>query len=114
MKKYRFFITISCIYVVLIVVKYFQIPVNQYVSSYFADLLCLPILLSLATFFLQKVRLDEHFQLTIKMIFFVWLYVSIVFEVILPHFSTRYTADIWDVVAYSIGGIVFKSMNYEG
>jgi hypothetical protein len=109
MKKYRFFITISCIYAVLVVIKYFQIPVNQYVRSYFADLLCLPILLSLATFFLQKMRLDKHFQLTTKMIFFVWLYVSIVFEVILPHFSIRYTADIWDVVAYAIGAIVFNN-----
>lgn len=32
---------------------------------------------------------------------------SVVFEFYLPKQSYRYTGDVWDVVCYALGGIVF-------
>jgi hypothetical protein len=37
---------------------------------------------------------------------FIGLYVSIIFEGVLPRLSPRYTSDWWDVAAY-VGGSIF-------
>ena len=41
------------------------------------------------------------------MIAFATVYVSVVFEVMLPYFSKRFTRDLVDVVMYVLGGIVY-------
>ena len=38
---------------------------------------------------------------------------SIVFEIILPSISMRYTDDIMDVLCYGLGGVVFTIMNRQ-
>ncbi|HSI75235.1 MAG TPA: hypothetical protein VK957_05060, partial [Lunatimonas sp.] len=34
-------------------------------------------------------------------------YISFVFEVLLPQWSDRYTADPWDVLCYGLGAVYF-------
>ena len=41
------------------------------------------------------------------MIVFATVYVSVVFEIVLPHYSTKFTGDLVDVVMYVLGGSIF-------
>jgi len=41
------------------------------------------------------------------MIFFAWIYVSVVFELLLPTFSHKFTADLFDVLVYALGAILY-------
>jgi len=77
---------------------------------YLNDLLCMPLVLTL-TLFLQRTftfRNPDHvfskYQVGIAV-----LYYSLGFEVILPLFMSRYTADPLDVLAYALGGWYFYS-----
>jgi len=78
------------------------------ISSYLDDLLCLPLGLSLIlfvqrTFTPQK----EHYRMPLWQIIFGWLVFSWWFEFHLPEISTKYTKDLWDIVAYAAGGGLF-------
>jgi hypothetical protein len=41
------------------------------------------------------------------MILFAWLYVSVLFEFILPAYSEKYTQDYLDIAMYSIGAFLY-------
>ena len=64
-------------------------------------------LLSGAVLFMRWVRSDAGLYLSRAMILVATLYVSLVFECVLPLFFQRYTADLWDVVMYGVGGGLF-------
>ncbi|MEO5788218.1 MAG: hypothetical protein ACOH2D_07920 [Gelidibacter sp.] len=49
----------------------------------------------------HTIRLDKFTVLSLVALF------SIVFEYFLPQQSYRYTGDIWDVVCYFMGGLMF-------
>ncbi len=87
--------------------KFAPIAQPTLVSSYFADLLSLPILLTLSVLFIRKVQGDRNFKLDFSKIIFVLVYQSLVFELLLPAISARYTSDPYDVLAYAVGGCFF-------
>jgi hypothetical protein len=75
---------------------------------YLNDLLCMPLVLTL-TLFLQRTftfRNPSH-VFTKYQVGLAVLYYSLGFEVILPLFMSRYTADPLDVLAYALGGWYF-------
>ena len=74
--------------------------------AYITDLLCMPLLLMLSVVFMRMMWWP-HLLLDLKKVMAAWLYVSILFEMILPSLSDRYTADTWDVVVYAIGCMFF-------
>lgn len=80
-----------------------HIPV---VSDYLADLLCLPLVLSFCRFVMIEWRfVPRQFKLNRAMIFTTTVYIAVVFEGILPAFSTIYESDVLDIVAYFLGAI---------
>jgi FtsH-binding integral membrane protein len=89
------------------VFKFSQITVPQWFSSYFADALCLPLMLSYLLLWIRRVKKIPTFKLTPTMVFTAWLMVSLVFEWFAPSYSKRYTADVMDVVVYAFGGMFF-------
>lgn len=106
--KYRGWMVLVVLYIFLLGVKFDFISIKiAYVRNYFADILCLPILLSVSTLLIRYVKRAATFKLSILHICFVFLYISIVFEFVLPHFSTKFTYDIFDIFAYGLGGIIF-------
>lgn len=107
MRRYPLLSLLWALYVVHLVLKFGQVPVPTFFSHYFADLLCMPLLLSGAALFMRLVRADEDLYLSRAMILVATLYVSLVFECVLPLFFQRYTADFWDVVMYGVGGGLF-------
>lgn len=83
----------------------FSFPLLQY---YLNDLLCMPLVLTLTLFlqrtftFRNKGHVFTKYQVGIAV-----LYYSAGFEVVLPQFMPRYTADPLDVLAYALGGVFF-------
>lgn len=107
LKKYNLLILLA-LYNIHLVLKFSHIPVPIALSSYFADLLCMPILLSIATIFIAKTQQNPSFKLSLNMILFATLYVSLVFEYILPMFKpNRFTSDWGDVFCYGLGASFF-------
>lgn len=109
MRRYFLLIGLSIAYLVHLVLKFRKVPVPTFFSHYFADLLCMPLLLSYALLFMRWFRGEPDLRLSSAMILAGVVYVSVVFEWVLPHFFNRYTADGWDVVMYGIGGLFYYS-----
>lgn len=107
MRRYPLLFLLLALYVVHLVLKFGRVPVPLFFSHYFADLLCMPLLLSCAALFMRWLKGDPGLYLSGAMILVASLYVSLAFECVLPLFFQRYTADIWDVVMYGVGGGLF-------
>ena len=78
------------------------------VNGYIDDLIAIPVIANLGLWF-QRVFLikNDHYVLSPWHVVFMVIYVSLLFEGILPHVSKTYTADWIDVLLYVIGGLFF-------
>jgi hypothetical protein len=83
------------------------------IHEYLDDLLCMPVVLTLTLFAFRKfVVKNEMFSFSLGQVVWAVIYFSIIFEIALPYFSSQYTSDPVDVIAYSIGAFVFyKKIN---
>jgi hypothetical protein len=88
-------------------IEYLGLSLPYIVRNYYADILCLPIVLTSVLFILRTLRNIPKFILNKSMIFFAWLYLSVLFEFILPGYSKKYTQDYLDIAMYSIGALLF-------
>ncbi|WGH76737.1 hypothetical protein P8625_06170 [Tenacibaculum tangerinum] len=77
------------------------------VNNYVNDFLIIPIVLTICLFILQWSRGDKSYQISLGVILYICVVYSIVFELILPNYYSRYTADVIDVMLYFAGGFVF-------
>jgi len=102
-----FFLSSFTLYLTLLFSKKEGHVLPWYLSSYLGDFLCLPVLLGLSLFFLRVIKQNNSLFLSKMMIFVSFLYVSLLFEVFLPYFSVKYTADKLDVIAYASGGLIY-------
>ncbi|WP_439880871.1 magnesium citrate secondary transporter [Pontibacter sp. MBLB2868] len=73
------------------------------------DLLCLPIILTIILAAERAYFQNPYFRLPWHYTLLALLSFTVVFEVILPAFSDRYTADALDIIAYSLGAVIFNS-----
>lgn len=74
------------------------------------DLLALPIILTVALAVERAYFRAPRFILPLRFSLLALLLFSVVFELVLPLFSPKHTADALDVVAYAIGGAVFHKV----
>lgn len=107
MRRYFLLIALSIVYTIHLYLKFSKAAVPAFFSHYFADLLCMPLLYSYVLLFMRWFRGEPNLQLSAAMTVVGVVYVGMVFEFVLPFFFNRYTADIWDVWMYAIGGTVF-------
>lgn len=94
-----------------IVEKWYSIP---YVHAYLDDLLAPSIVLGLALFFFQRVfpgDLSYSHSNIFLLIYVIWY--SILFEMVFPYFDARHYADPWDVLAYTLGTLIFYRWGNE-
>ena len=82
---------------------------NPFLSSYLDDVLAMPLILTTILFthrfFLEK---NQNYCLPVSHIIVSVIFISLVFEILLPGFSGRYTRDFFDIILYSIGAVLFK------
>jgi len=79
-----------------------------YLNGYTGDICCIPVIANLGLWF-QRVFIikNNYYVLSAGRVAFIVIYVSIVFEGLLPWFSKTYTADWIDVMLYALGGFFF-------
>lgn len=83
-----------------------------FIQNYWNDLMVMPLVLKLALIVLQKIH-GKDWVLSIGHIFLCCAYFAFLFELVFPYYYERYTSDIWDVVAYFVGGILYYCIEYD-
>lgn len=101
------FFGFSIIFAALQLAYFLNYPVPPILNNYLADLLCMPIVLSICLFCVQAIKKDRNLKLPAFSIFSLFILYSIYFEVILPPLHERYTADYIDVIIYFLGSLIF-------
>jgi hypothetical protein len=87
--------------------RYFKLFIPL-AHSYLDDLLAIPVILGITLQIYRKIHpRKDAFSFTKMQILVAVIYVSVVFEWILPRFSTIYTSDILDICCYFAGGVYF-------
>ncbi len=77
-------------------------------AAYLDDFLCLPLLLSAILLLQQRFIVHNvEFSLPPAQVVFSLIYISILFEIILPNFSEKFNADPFDFFAYAAGALLF-------
>ncbi len=102
--------TMTIAYIGIVSIKRLELPLPDLISSYMADLLCMPLLLSATLFLLRRIKHSPQFYLGIGHIVFILCYVSFAFEYVLPRYHPSYTSDLLDVCCYGLGAISFVFM----
>jgi hypothetical protein len=80
------------------------------IRSYLNDIIAPVIVLSITRFFLSMYT-NRCYILSVKQLFFFLVYMSLIFELVLPSFSQQYTSDVIDIIAYLIGVLIFQFFN---
>jgi hypothetical protein len=79
-----------------------------FVHSYLDDLLVMPVILTLILVERRKFYgWGEDFIFSAPVTASLVLVFSLIFELIFPYFSAKFTFDWWDFVVYAIGGFIF-------
>ena len=107
------FILAAAAYALLRLLQWIRVDVPELVVAYLADLACMPVLLGLTVVALRLLRKDSALRLTPAMILVAWLATSVLFEVVLPQRGSIYTGDVWDVVMYGVGSLLFVVMQQQ-
>ena len=77
-------------------------------ANWLADALCIPVVLTVVLAVQRAVRRQPQVVLPNSWLVVAWLYVSVWFELLAPHWQpARYTADWLDVLAYAAGTLAF-------
>jgi hypothetical protein len=79
-----------------------------YIHSYMDDLLAMPVILGITLQIYRFIHpLKKIFKFKKEHIFVAFLYVSILFEGLLPYFSKQYIRDLFDIICYGVGSLIF-------
>ena len=106
--KLCLFLLVLIVFFVLYHISELSLFSNKIFSSYLDDILCIPIVMSITLVIFRLVIVqDNSFIFPMSYIIIAVIFFSVLFELILPTISIKYTRDVFDIVAYSIGGIVF-------
>ena len=80
---------------------------NRLMRSYFDDLLVLPIILPFTLVLIRLIFRNAQLKLGITLVVTALIMITLVFEFILPNYAEKYTKDYLDIIAYTIGGIIY-------
>lgn len=103
----RWFIVACLIWLVVTIMRRSGHPLPV-LNGYIDDLLAIPVIANLGLWF-QRVFVirNNYYVLSPWHVVFIVSYVSVLFELALPHYSKTYTGDWVDVMLYLLGGIFF-------
>lgn len=75
---------------------------------YAKDIIIVPLVLSATGITMQLLKKD--FRPGMKEVIAAVIYISLVFEILLPAFGTKFETDVIDVICYGIGGILYFAL----
>ena len=107
----KWFIALSIIWLIIFIATKNQIYFFWPIQFYLIDLIAVPIIARLCLWWMRLMH-SPNYKLNIWQIILIIISLSIIFEGILPHYNPRYSADLLDILAYSIGGVFYyQKMN---
>lgn len=78
------------------------------INNYLTDFLAVPAMAHLTiTIIRNYVIRDQQYRYPAWYVAVIVLYLSVVFEWLMPALSPVYTGDVWDVAAYALGGLFY-------
>ena len=102
-----YFILSVVLYLLIRILRLFEIHIPEILNSHLTDFLFMPILLTVSLIGVRVIKRNKLINLTIGMIFVSTVFVSFMFEIFMPSRSSLFIKDYWDVVAYIIGALFF-------
>jgi hypothetical protein len=76
--------------------------IRYYTADVLALIVCVPIFINSQIFFrVRKKKYITKLDIILYLILF-----SLYFEIIMPQYFERFTGDVFDIIAYGIGGII--------
>lgn len=95
------------IYATMLGLGYYEVTTIPFVHNHLNDLLVIPLVATACLHVIWWIKKDRSIRLGILSILSLVILYSDYFEYYLPDIHPRYTGDVWDVVCYGIGGILF-------
>lgn len=97
--------------IIYFIIRYLRIDSESIFLKYYAtDLLFVPTTCFLGLFFVRWLKRDDMLQVPYYQVILLVFGLSFYFEYYLPNYKSKpgwYTQDIWDVLMYVIGGLLF-------
>lgn len=107
LKKNVIYFVILLVALTIYIVQKSGIVLPYFIQNYTNDILIMPLMLRVMLLVLRRIY-GESFWFSNFHLFVVWVYFSLLFELVFPLFLTRYTADFFDIIAYLVGILIFK------
>lgn len=105
--KRAYFLLALFIYLTLKLFQALGIVFPDFIQFYLADLLCMPVILTLCLVGVRIIKRVPEFKLTAVMILGMTLFYALFFEWYLPKMNHQYTADYLDAIMYFIGAGIY-------
>lgn len=112
--RYIWYFVITC-FLLFVIIEYsirYPLYLPFWIRYYFKDFLCMPIVFGCCLLILQWIKKDPLYNIPILPIITLSFLYSIYFELILPSFMQRYTADLLDAIMYFFGAFLFYSIQH--
>ncbi|TKB96043.1 hypothetical protein [Pedobacter cryophilus] len=103
----KWFLVFSLIWLIIFTCTKFGIYFYWPIQFYLIDLIAVPIIGNLSLAFYRFILKNQLARLSFWHIAFIVLSLIVVFEWYMPKSNSRYSADIFDVVMYILGGLFF-------
>ena len=101
------FITYGVTWCIIHLCRHWHQPIPV-LNDYLTDLVTVPVMAHLSRYFIRRfIVCDANYTYPLGYLLFMAGYTAVVFEWVMPHFSTHYTGDWWDVVAYFAGSFFY-------
>lgn len=113
MKLIYFFIVLFIAYIVQLLCKFQIINSSTFITSYFSDLLAIPTIASFSLICIRRIKNKPNLKLGLMKMLFLFLYTSVLFEIVLPIFSPKFTKDYYDILMYLIGTLFYATFEYH-
>lgn len=102
-----YFLSLLMLAILIYLAKQFQIKIPNWISFYFYDFLCMPIVLTVILAIIRYFKKDTKFKIPLIAIASLTIYYAWFFEWLMPKYNARYTADVLDLLMYVCGAALF-------
>ncbi len=108
-----FFIVGSITWIIVHLARYYHHPLPL-LNGQLTDLLAVPVMADGCLWIIRRwVVKSNAYYFPLAYLLFMALYLALVFECILPHYSPRFTADWRDAVAYLAGCLLYYTCQLQ-
>ncbi len=111
LKTLHIFILVFVItYGIVLLLKLYDYLAVPFIYNHLNDILVIPIVATACLHVVWWIKKDHSLRLGIVSLLSLVLLYSLYFECYLPEKMDRYTGDLWDVVCYGVGAVLFYGL----